>query len=74
MRDCITVLETEDGILTQVRVRSDKCASVVLPVSEGVDWVVVTVLVLVEHVSMSVGERAALDILSTDAHVVALVN
>ena len=57
-----------------MRVRRDESSGLVLLVGKRVDWVVVTVLVLIEDVGVSVREGSSLNILSTDANVIALVN
>lgn len=72
----ITQLVAEHGELRQVRVGGDELSSLTLSVTSngGVYWVVVTVLVLVEDVSMSMGESTSFDILTRDSNVVTVLN
>ena len=69
----VAMLEAENGILGQVRVRGDETACAVL-LSHSVDGNIGTITVLVEDVGMSVRESTALDILTRKSNVVALID
>lgn len=71
----VTVFETEDGVLRQVRAGSNEATAFLLAgkLSLG-DRAVVTVTVLVENVGVSVREGTALDILTGKTDMVSLVD
>ena len=60
----VTILETQDSVLGQVRVRGDEVSDAGLLFSDGVDGDVESILVLVEAVSVSVREGSSLHILA----------
>jgi len=60
----VTILETQDSVFGQVRVRGDEVSDTGLLFSDGVDGDVESILVLVEAVSVSVREGSSFHILA----------
>ena len=69
----VALLETKDGVLRQVTVRSNECARRVV-LGNAVDGHVVSVSVLEEDVSVSVRESTSFDILARETNMVTFVN
>jgi len=71
----VTIFETKDGVLRQVRAGSNETTALFLAgeLSLG-DRAVVTITVLVENVGVSVGEGTALDVLTGKTNMVSLVD
>ena len=70
----IAILETKDSVLREMRVGSDEVSCLISRGKHTVDGHVAAILVLVEHVSVSVREGSTLNILSRKTHVVAFVD
>lgn len=72
----VTVFETEDSVLGEMRARGDEFSAGVLDslVLGLQDWAVTAIAVLVEDVSVSVRESTSFHILTGEAHVVAVID
>jgi len=70
----VPVFETEHGVLREMRVGSDEVSLVTVVRNDVVNGHVATILVLVEHMGVSVRESSTLDILSRETHVESLVD
>ena len=69
----VTLLETKDSVLGEVRVGCNEAASAVL-LADSVDGNVRSISVLVPNVCVSVREGTTLDVLTRESDVVALVD
>lgn len=69
----VTELVTENGVLGQVRARSDELAGAVF-LGDGVDGNVAAVTVLVEDVGVSMREGSSLDVLTADSDMVSFID
>lgn len=74
MRLCITKLKSKDSKLREMRIRSNELSLFAFFGESTINWVVVSIFILIENVSMSVREGASLNILPRDPHLVPILD